>query len=39
LAPFFEQVAFQVSVSTRKIARFASDELRPGNEARVDVRV
>lgn len=39
LAPFFEQVAFQVSVSNRKIARFASEELRPGNETRVDVRV
>jgi hypothetical protein len=39
LAPFFEQVAFHVSVSSRKIARFASEELRPGNETRVDVRV
>jgi hypothetical protein len=39
LAPFFERVAFQVSVSSRKIAAFASEEWRAPGETQVDVRV
>lgn len=39
LAPFFEQVAVQVSVSPRKIARFASEDWLPAGETRVNVRV
>lgn len=37
LAPFFEHVAFQVSVSARRIARFASEDWRPAGETQVDV--
>ena len=39
LAPFFEHVAVQVSVSPRKIERFASEDWRPAGETQVDVRV
>jgi hypothetical protein len=39
LAPFFEHVAVQVSVSSRKIARFASEDWLPAGETQVDVRV
>ncbi len=39
LAPFFEHVAFQVSVSARKIARFMSEDWRPASETQVDVHV
>jgi hypothetical protein len=39
LAPFFKQVAVQVSVSSRKIARFASEDWLPAGGTRVDVRV
>jgi hypothetical protein len=39
LAPFFERVAFQVSVSSRKIAAFASEEWGAPGETQVDVRV
>jgi hypothetical protein len=39
LAPFFEHVALQVSVSSRKIARFASEDWLPAGESLVDVRV
>lgn len=39
LAPFFEHVAVQVSVSPRKIDRFASEDWRPAGETQVDVRV
>jgi hypothetical protein len=38
LEPFFEQVAVQVSVSPRKIARFASEDRLPAGKTRVDVR-
>lgn len=39
LAPFFEHVSFQVSVSSRKIAGFASEDWRSPAESQVDVRV
>jgi len=39
LAPFFDHVAFQVSVSSRKIDRFASEDWRPAGQSQVDVRV
>lgn len=39
LAPFFERVAVQVSVSSSKIAQFASEDWRPALATRVDVRV
>ncbi len=39
LAPFFEQVTVQVSVSSRKIAGFVSEDWRPTGETQVDVRV
>ena len=39
LAPFFARVAVQVSVSSSKIAQFASEDWRPALETRVDVRV
>jgi len=39
LAPFFEHVAVQVSVSRRKIERFVSEDWRPAGETEVDVRV
>jgi hypothetical protein len=39
LAPFFQNVAVQVSVSPRKIDRFESEEWRPGGESQVDLRV
>jgi hypothetical protein len=39
LAPFFDHVAVQVSVSPRKIARFVSEDWRPGRDTLVDVRV
>ena len=39
LAPFFENVTFQVSVSSRKIAGFASEDWRYPGETQVDVRV
>ncbi|MCK7514487.1 MAG: hypothetical protein MZV70_67705 [Desulfobacterales bacterium] len=35
---FSTHVAFQVSVSARKIARFATEDWRPAGETRVDVR-
>jgi hypothetical protein len=39
LAPFFESVAFRVSVSARKIARFAAEDWLAAGETRVDVRI
>ncbi len=39
LAPFFEHVTFQVSVSSRKIAGFLSEDWRSAGETQVDVRV
>jgi hypothetical protein len=39
LAPFFEQVTVQVSVSSRKIADFVNEDYRPTGETQVDVRV
>ena len=39
LAPFFDHVAFQVSVSSRKIDRFSSEDWRPAGQSQVDVRV
>jgi hypothetical protein len=39
LAPFFQNVAVQVSVSPRKIDRFETEEWRAGGESQVDVRV
>lgn len=39
LAPLFEHVTFAVSVSPRKIARFADEDWPPAGEAQVDVRV
>lgn len=39
LAPFFQNVTVQVSVSPRKIDRFESEEWRPGGQRQVDVRV
>jgi len=39
LAPLFEHVTFMVSVSPRKIARFADEDWQPDGEAQVDVRV
>ena len=39
LAPFFEHVTVQVSVSPRKIDRFASEDWLPAGETQVDVRV
>jgi len=39
LAPFFDRVDFQASVSSRKIAGFASEEWRAPGETQVDVRV
>jgi hypothetical protein len=38
LAPYFDHVAVQVSVSPRKIERFASEDWRPAGETQVDVR-
>jgi hypothetical protein len=39
LAPFFEHVTVQVSVSPRKIDRFASEDWLPAGKTQVDVRV
>lgn len=39
LAPFFEHTSFQVSVSSRKIAGFSSEDWRIPGETQVDVRV
>ena len=39
LAPFFQHVALQVLVSSRKIARFASEDWLPAGESLVDVRI
>lgn len=39
LASIFEHVAFQVSVSSRKIARFMTEDWRTVGESQVDVRV
>jgi hypothetical protein len=39
LAPLFQNVTVQVSVSPRKIDRFESEEWRPGGQRQVDVRV
>lgn len=39
LSAFFEQVGVQVSVSSRKIARFAAEDWLPAGETQVDVRV
>jgi hypothetical protein len=39
LSASFENVAVRVSVSARKVARFAAEDLHPLGETRVDVRV
>ncbi len=39
LAPYFEHVTFQVSVSSRKIAGFVSEDWRSAGETQVDVRI
>jgi hypothetical protein len=39
LTPLFEQVTFQVSVSSRKLTGFVSEDWRPAGETQVDVRV
>ena len=39
LTPLFEQLTFQVSVSSRKLTGFVSEDWRPAGETQVDVRV
>ncbi|MCU0558866.1 MAG: hypothetical protein MUD16_01555 [Desulfobacterales bacterium] len=39
LAPFFENVGVQVSVSQARIERFAAEEYRAAGEGQVDVRI
>jgi hypothetical protein len=39
LAPFFESVVLRVSVSARRIARFAAEDWHAAGKTRVDVRI